>query len=181
MEIWKDIKGYEGLYQVSDCGNVRSVDRFILKKGVKQFLKGKTLKPSIVNQYYSVILSKNNKIKRFSIHRLVYETFIGEIPNGKQVNHINENKTDNKVENLNLMSPKENTNWGTGIERRSKKNSKQVLQIDPATDIIISEFQSASDAERKLGLSQGHISNCCNNKPHCNTCGGYKWQFKKVS
>ena len=62
-EIWKDIKGYEGMYQVSDCGNVRSVDRFIFKKGVKQFLKGKILKPSIVNQYFSVILSKNNKIK----------------------------------------------------------------------------------------------------------------------
>ena len=116
-EIWKDINGYEGLYQISNLGRVKS------------FYSGyvKILKLKITNGYYRIGLRKNGKRKFYQIHRLVYETFIGEIPQGIQVNHINEVKTDNRLENLNLMTPKENINWGTGIQRRAEKRKGKAL------------------------------------------------------
>ena len=109
-ENWKKINMFDGRYQVSDLGNV------------KNSKTNKILKPNKINTgYYTVCLCFNNIKKYFLLHRLVYETFVGKIPQGMQINHINENKTDCRLENLNLMSPKENINWGTCIERRTNK------------------------------------------------------------
>ena len=116
-EIWKDIVGYEGLYQVSNTGKIKSLN-------YNHTGREKILKQRLFNRGYLYVgLWKNGKQKYFSVHRLEYEAFYGEIPKGMQVNHINEIKTDNRLENLNLMTPKENTNWGTAIQRRAEKKN----------------------------------------------------------
>lgn len=185
-EIWKDVGifngiDYTGMYEVSNKANVRSLDR-----SVTYLHKGKVLEQSKDRKGYKhIALSKDGKIKTVKVHRLVYETFNGKIPEGMQVNHINEIKTDNRLENLNLMTPKENINWGTGIKRRSEKLingkcSKPILQINQTTNEVIAEFPSIHQVERDLGFSVSHIRACCNNRPHFKTAGGYKWQFKKM-
>lgn len=112
IERWMAIKGYEGLYEISNLGNVRS-----LWFGKRKILKQKKGK----NGYYSVTLCKNGiKKKEFLVHRLVVISFLGPIPEGYVVNHLNENKLDNRLSNLEICTQKENTNYGTGIQRRSK-------------------------------------------------------------
>lgn len=187
-EIWRDVKGYEGLYQVSNLGRVKSLENNKTKK--EKILKPKKME----NGYLRVVLHKNREKKYFQVHRLVYETFVGEIPDGMQCNHINEIKSDNRLENLNLMTPKENANWGTRNERISEKLkisgkkgtgkkgiyntklSKPVLQIDKNTNEVIAEFPSAKEVHRQLGYSQGHISACC--RMETKQSYGYIWRYK---
>lgn len=116
-EIWKDIKNYEDEYEVSNLGRVRN-------KKTKNILKIELT----YNGYERVCLWKNGGKKKYRVHRLVYEAFIGEIPEGMQINHINEIKTDNRIENLNLMTPKENVNWGTAIQRTKETNMYKYLE-----------------------------------------------------
>lgn len=166
-EIWKDIKGYEQLYQISNLGNVRSLNYNHTKQS-------KIIKPN-TNRYLQVTLCQNGRLQYLAIHRLVYETFVGEIPEGMQVNHINEDVKDNRLENLNLMDCKTNINWGTGIKRRSEQISKPILQYD-LEDNFIKEWVSASEAARQLGFSQSNISACCLGKRK--QANGYKWKYK---
>ena len=182
-EIWKDIPNYEGLYQASNLGRVKSLERFRKgKNGSLVPVKEKILKPKIShNGYYQVALIKNSKVRFYLVHRLVFGAFNATIPEGLQVNHINEIKSDNRLSNLNLMTSKENTNWGTGIERCHNqlingKTSKTVLQFT-LEDILIKEYPSTKQVERELGFDQGNIVNCCNGKQK--TAYGYKWKYAK--
>lgn len=162
-----DVPGYEGLYQVSNFGQVRSLDRMVnAKNDSKMLKKGIILKPRINEKgYQRVHLCKDGKGKQFRVHRLVYEAFCGEIPSGMEVNHINEVKTDNRLENLNLLSRKDNVNWGTGMERGAKsrinhpKRSKPVVGYDADENVVIA-FPSTMEAQRH-GYSSGNISACC--------------------
>lgn len=182
-EEWRDIPNYEGFYRVSNLGRVKSLERF--RKGENDSLasvKERILKPSINHKgYYQVILCKQSIKKKYYVHRLVWSAFNGQIPKNMQVNHINEIKSDNRLSNLNLMTAKENCNWGTGIERCTKKNingkkSKTVLQYD-LQDNLIKEFPSIMQAHRELGFSQGNINKCCKGKRK--TAYGYKWRYKE--
>ena len=168
-EQWKVIEEYPN-YQVSNLGNVKSL-------GNNKTRKEKILKPQYKKGYLSVTLCKNGKVKTFKIHRLVYETFVGKIPKGMQCNHINEKKTDNRLVNLNLMTPKENANWATRIERIVIATSKPVLQIDKETNEVIAEFSSTMEVKRQLGYSQAHICLCCLGKQI--TCCGFIWKYKE--
>lgn len=125
-EIWRDIPGYEGLYQASNLGRVRSLDRFeeFLNNNGKistRHRKGRILRPR--HGRAQVTFAKDGVLSYPIVSRIVYSAFNGPIPEGMQVNHINEDFSDNRLENLNLMTPKENTNWGTGIRRRAKSAS----------------------------------------------------------
>lgn len=110
-EIWKDIKDYEGLYQISNLGNVRSLERKVrINKGYR-IVKNKILKLGIRNNYYVINLNKNNKKKSFQVHRLVAEAFINNLDNKPIINHKNFNKLDNNVNNLEWCTQKENVNY----------------------------------------------------------------------
>ena len=174
-EIWKDIPNYEGLYQVSNLGRIKSLER--IDAIGNRLLKEKFLKPRLNNNgYYRVSLWKQSIEKFYYIHRLVFEAFNGQIPENMQVNHINEIKADNRLSNLNLMTRKENINFGTGIERRAKSKSKPVLQFD-LNDNLIKEFPSLMQVYRELGFSFQYISACCKGK--YKTADGYKWKYKE--
>ena len=136
-----------------------------------KFLKQKTKK----NGYKEVCLVDNNgKIKSYLVHRIVWESVTGSpIPEGMQVNHINEDKTDNRFfENLNLMTPKQNINWGSGIERCHKSQSKQVGAFKDGELIIV--FPSTNEAGRN-GFDQGNVTKCCNGERK--THKGYTWKY----
>ena len=167
-EIWKDIPNYEGLYQASNLGRIRNLHpRY----------KNRVYLSGIISRYgyLRVSLCKNGCIKQFFIHRLVWEAFNGKIPEGMQVNHINEIKIDNRLSNLNLMTAKMNTNWGTGIKRRADKQSKAILQYT-INMVLIKEYKSLSEVHEKFGYSEGNISMCCNNKRKI--AYGYIWRYK---
>ena len=112
-EEWRDVPEYEGLYQVSSFGNVKSLSREILKNGKYPFIsKEKLLKPKIgTTGYYNVGLSKNNKRKMFQVHQLVAICFLNHKPNGYEIviNHIDNNPLNNHLSNLELVSPRYNT------------------------------------------------------------------------
>ena len=167
-EIWRDIPNYEG-YQVSNLGRIKSLKR-------PYGLKEKILKPQITSiGYYQVGLWKQSIVKRYLVHRLVWEAFNGQIPENMQVNHINEIKSDNRLSNLNLMTAKENINFGTRTERQAKSKSKPVLQFT-LEDVFVKEYPSLIQAYRETGFSFQNISKCCNGKRK--TAHGFKWKYK---
>ena len=158
-------------YEVFEDGKIWSYK-------TKRFLKPFTRK----NGYQQVMLYDNEgKMKLYRVHRVVYETFSGEpIPEGMQVNHIDERKDNNARSNLNLMSPKQNTNWGSGISRRAKtntnnpKHSKQVGAFK--NGVLVMTFPSTKEAGRQ-GFCQSNVSKCCNGVKSYKTYKGYEWRF----
>lgn len=125
-EIWKDIKNYEGLYQVSNMGNVRSLDHYVDHgrwKNHKKVVKGKPLKFKLDKDGYCVLaLYKNGSRSYRRVHRLVAEAFIPNLNNYTIVNHINEIKNDNRAENLEWCTIEYNNNYGTKNQRSAKSN-----------------------------------------------------------
>ena len=112
MEIWKEIKGYEGLYEVSSEGRVRSLDRLVYDKTHRCYrsLKGVILVNRKGQHYYQVNLCKNGIRKQLYVHRLVAETFLSNPDNKPEIDHINTNYLDNRVENLRFVTHTENMN-----------------------------------------------------------------------
>lgn len=126
-EIWKDISGYEGYYQVSNQGNLRSLDRKVWdSRGYYKNLKGKELKGTLSKVgYYMVSLNKEHKISKEYVHRLVCETFLGKEEHHECVNHINGDKTDNRVENLEWTTYSENNKHAYEINLKSNRGENQ--------------------------------------------------------
>lgn len=187
-EIWKDIKGYEGLYQVSNLGNVKSLTRQIKCLNSKyRTINGKVLKAlQMNNNYLFVNLWKNNVIKRALIHRLVAEAFIPNPNNELEVNHIDGNKHNNCVNNLEWCNRSYNTlhSYKIGLREKQKdkirqnnilNKSKPVLQYDLQGNFI-KEWKSVSAIVKYYNYSQGLISNCCRHER--NKAYGYKWEYK---
>lgn len=121
-EIWKDIEGYKGLYQISNTGNVKSLERKIHGKKCHRKLKETILKPIKTNRgYLRVKLCKENKVSKVRVHRLVAEAFIKKPE--LEVNHIDGNKENNSVENLEWVTPRENKKhaWSMGLYKKKKE------------------------------------------------------------
>jgi hypothetical protein len=161
-EEWKDIKGYEGLYQVSNLGRVKSL-KFKGKNRELILSQGKQS-----NGYLFVSLVKNKKIKTKRVHRLVAEAFITNINNYPSVNHINENKEDNSVCNLEWCSVYYNNTYGTKLDKRRKK----VLCVD--TGKI---FNSVKICAEEIGVCSSYIVKCCKGKRKA--AKGMKFRYAK--
>ena len=157
-EIWRDIKDYEGLYQVSNLGKIKSLKRQGTNGGILKAVKTK-------NGYLHIELSKNKKLRTFSVHRLVTEAFIENTENKPQVNHKDGDKTNNCVSNL---------EWCTAQYNIDYSNSKRVNQYDKQGNFI-KTWKSMKEAERELNICNSNISRCCNGK--AKTTGGYIWRY----
>lgn len=177
-ECWRWVPSYEGLYQVSTRGRVRSVDRWVIDtKGRKQFIKGKILKPGRDKKgYLFVCLCRDGKQRNCKVHRLVAMAWLDNPDNKPEVNHRDEDKTNADVFNLSYCTHKENANWGTATKRRTDKLSKQVQAVDPKTGLVVMEFPSIMEAGRN-GFSKTCISFCCRGKYRQHK--GYIWRYKQ--
>ena len=162
MEEWKDIKGYEGLYQVSTMGRVRSFHNYGgVKERILRLKKGKS-------GYLSVALSKNGTYEYVFIHRLVAQAFVPN-PDGKPVvNHKNEIKTDNRVENIEWCTVLYNNNYGTRNQRAVESKKKKVMCIE--TGAVFDSIKSAEALTRITGIHKAA-------KGKQKTSGGYHWRY----
>lgn len=167
IEIWKDIDGYEGLYQVSNVGNVRSLNWRRLGLIRNLYLKSHN------KGYLQVELHKGSERKTFTVHRLVAMHFVDGYEEGKIVNHKNEIRTDNRAENLEWCSHRENCIYGTARDRASKNCKKPIEQVDESGKVV-RIWAGAIDAESE-GFSRKTISACCLGKVKSHK--GYKWRY----
>ena len=165
-EIWKDIKGYEGLYQVSNYGNVKSLN-------YRNTGKEKLLKSVQYNTGYLCVGLYNKPNKLYLIHRLVAEAFIPNPDNLPCVNHKDEDKTNNHVNNLEWCTQLYNINYGSRNERMRESLSKKVYQYTLDSKFI-KEWKSTNECGRN-GYNQGHIASCCRGKRK--THKGFKWSY----
>lgn len=192
VEIWKPVVGYEGLYEVSNLGNVRS-----LNYRHTNTIKSLSLSLSKYG-YFQVNLWKNCKGKVLAVHRLVAEAFVPNPNNKPEIDHINTIKTDNTVwfnedgsinyekTNLRWVTKKENMNNPLTIKDLSKirignENAKSiyrtVLQYTK-NGKLIKEWTSMNSAARELKISRSGIWSCCNGRNRCKSYGGYVWRYK---
>ena len=167
-EEWRNIEGYEGKYEVSNRGNMKSLN-------YNHTGKEKIMKPQKNRDGYLIIcLWKDGKAKNYYVHRLVAAAFCDNPHGFKEVNHIDEDKTNNCADNLEFCSKSYNNNYGTRNKRIAEKRSKPVIAIDKRTGLIL-EFLSALEAEKETGINNGNIIKCCKGK--LKSCGGFYWMY----
>ncbi len=183
LAVWRPVKGYEGLYEVSNTGEVKSLFRY--KKVLKQSVQK--------NGYCTVELFKKGVSKRLLVHRLVAEAFLSNNEEFPQVNHIDENKLNNSADNLEWCTAKYNMNYGRGAKTRhdkidysselrkrvarenGKKNAIPIGQYK--NDELICIHENAHEANRKTGIDRAHICDVANGKRE--TAGGYVWKYER--
>lgn len=168
-EVWMPVVGYEGLYQVSNLGRVRSIDREVCVRGGVRTSKGQLIKPCFNGQgYLFVTLTKDNKPKASRINRLVAEAFIPNPENFPVVNHKDYDRTNNCADNLEWCTVEYNTRYSS---------AKKVLQYDLDGNFV-AEWDAISDAARELKINVSNIAQCCmgNRK----TAGKYVWKYKEA-
>lgn len=180
MEEWKDVKGYEGIYQVSSMGRVKALAKHVRTATGARFLPERIISPIVQHSGYAHVgLWWGGVCKQSRLHRLVAEAFCdnGDPIRKTQVNHINEDKLDNRACNLEWCTPKYNTNFGGCISRRTHGREKGVVCFDKATRATIMTFKSQAEANAWCGVARNnsHISQCCTGRQK--TAYGYCWGY----
>lgn len=192
-EIWKPIKGYEGYYEASNLGNIRSVDRVILSTANilhtehKQLRRGRVLRQGNGRKGYKiVVLQKEGRKHTLYTHRVIATTFIDNPDNKPCIDHINGIHTDNRAENLRWVTQKENINNPNTIRknlttlRRNAKNgckAKTILQLDKESLEVIREILPRTSFFKDMGYSREYVTSACRN--HRKIAYGYRWAFKE--
>lgn len=173
-EIWKDIPNYP--YQASNMGRIRSLDMKLLgRNNTYRIRKGIILKQSFDKDgYLKVALNGNTK----KSHRIIAELFIPNLNNLPEVNHIDGDKTNNKVDNLEWCTRQHNINHSidNNLQATSETSvcSIKIMQFDK-NNVFIKEYNSMREAEKETGICNATISKVCRGLG--NTAGGYKWKF----
>jgi len=174
MEILKDIIGYEGLYQASSLGKIKSL---ICRYSNVEYLKEGTTKCN----YKSVTLCKDNKHTSKNVHRLIAEAFFGK--SKLDVNHKDGDKTNNKIENLEFVTKSENIKhaikkglFKPNFNKIAIETKKKVMQINPFTNEIVNTFVSSHEASRQTGFNRGNISSTC--RGNGKLVNGYNWKYE---
>jgi hypothetical protein len=181
MEIWNDIKGFEGLYKISSLGNVKSLGNgkstcTLYKKERLLFSKAKA------NGYMHVKLNKDGKRYYFSLHRLIATTFLINPSNKKEVNHKDGNKLNNSLANLEWVTTSENQKhaYANGlqiaIKDKDNKQSIKVVQLN-LDGTFIKVWDSIKQIKREIGFNTFGIIKCCKKEKKYNTAYGYKWEY----
>lgn len=180
-EIWKDIEGYEGKYQISNFGRVKSLNykRANCQKVLKECVGSKG--------YLSACLCKNGIAKYYLIHRLVAKSFLDNPKKYPEINHLDGNKQNNKVNNLEWCTRKQNVEHSIKNKLRKSKYGKDnptssiIYQIDIKTNEIINVFYGGGDIKRKTNFKNpSSILKCCKHNKNYNTAYGYKWEYAKA-
>lgn len=192
-EIWKDVVGYEGLYQVSNLGNVKSVEREMQNYRGNKFIKVSKPIGKFINKYgyIRVTLYKNGTPRAFTVHRLVATAFIPNPMGLKDINHIDFNKKNNNIENLEWCSRsynvkhaiKHNPNILAGIKKNAVKGRKPIIQYT-LDGKFVKKYNSVCEASKELGLSTSHICCVANKKAEKGqtyirkSSGGFIWRYE---
>lgn len=173
-EEWRAIAGFEGRYEVSNFGRVKSLKRMRSgKHGAPTPIPERIMKPSFDRHgYLKVCLRNEHGATNHSVHQLVAKAFIPNPNRYQQINHIDEDKTNNHVSNLEWCTPRYNCTYGTRLKRCSKRISKPVVGINGE---VLMHFNSARQASRVLGIDASSITAVCRGKAH--TAGGYMWRY----
>lgn len=167
-EIWKDIEGYEGRYMVSNLGRVKSMK-------YRHHNKVEILKEDFKFGYKRVCLfNKDGKRKRMRVHRIVAKAFVPNPNNYSIINHKDENKENNRADNLEWCTQKYNINYGTRTERASAKIRKSIIQMNKDNKVI-KQYSSIAEVERELKFNRSNIIACA--KGRINYAYGYKWKY----
>ena len=183
-EIWKDIKGYEGLYQISNLGMVKRIKRNLYVNAYNKSIvinAEKILKLNHVKSgYIFITLTANNTKRTLKVHRLVAETFIPNPENKPEVNHINGDKCDNRVENLEWCTHAENMNHASKnnlLHIQSGNNNNKNKKINQYTldNKLIKKWHSIYEITKETGFERHGITRCCTNK--LKTYKGYIWKY----
>lgn len=187
-EEWRDIKGYEGLYQVSSIGRVKHL-AIVKTKGTGNYARNERLCKirTMKNGYLIVDLYKNNHRKTLLVHRIVAMAFIHNPNNYPCVNHIDSNRGNCNAENLewctvsynhkysyDTNNRRDKMNWRHG---RENHNARAVLMLDKTTNEVIRRFDCIMDAERELHILNNSICSCL--KGRYKTAGGFRWVYAK--
>lgn len=177
MEQWKDIKDYEGLYQVSNMGRIRSLDRLVKGGyGCQKLIKGKIIKPyEAPSGYYKLSLYSHRKREMVYVHKTVAENWLPNPDNLPCINHKDENKKNNSVDNLEWCSYSYNNTYNGKQKITAEKTSKAVYQYSLSGELI-KEWKSTMDIQRSTGYLNGNIGKACRGK--YKQAYGFKWSYK---
>lgn len=185
-EIWKPIHGYDNIYEVSNIGRVRRIANIDKNNVIIKLRKERILKPLLRKDgYLSVSLSAHGKVEKKLLHRLVAEAFLPNPDNLPIINHKDEIRTNDNVDNLEWCTYSYNTTYGNARVKWLSKvingtKSKPVYQFDK-DGILIKEYPSAHEAARQLNITVSGIISCCLGYNKYNKCGGYLWKYKNDS
>ena len=177
--VWKDVSGFEGLYQVNNYGEVKSICRFEPNSGrAGMWYKERTLKQGKDrNGYLQVVLHKHGKPYTYKVHRLVAIEFLDNPENLPCINHKDENKQNNNIENLEWCDVKYNNNYNDRQIKISQKRKRSVIQTDLLGNFI-ARYDSIKSAAKAVNGCAGHIIYCCKGKwkRHKN----YMWEYEII-